>query len=120
VSEQVGYARMSTRAQALDALEILAEFGRELIRERTRAGIQVALARRGGRPRVMTSERHPVARTLRDAGWLTMSEIAWELGVGRSRLYALLAVRRAPDDAAGPSGHVGLGGLVHVGVGDHV
>jgi DNA invertase Pin-like site-specific DNA recombinase len=42
----------------------LAEFARDLIRERTRAGLAAARARgrRGGRPSVMTADKRAVAR----------------------------------------------------------
>jgi DNA invertase Pin-like site-specific DNA recombinase len=48
----------------------LAEFERELIRERTRAGLEAARAngRNGGRPSVMTSEKLRVVREMQPLG----------------------------------------------------
>ena len=49
----------------------------------------------GGRPTVMSSEKVAAARALRDAGELTMEEIASLLGVSRATLYRRLAKRDA-------------------------
>jgi DNA invertase Pin-like site-specific DNA recombinase len=66
----------------------LAEFERELIRERTRAGLAAARARgrRGGRPSVMTEERRALARRLYDEG-KPLASIAETLAVSRATLY---------------------------------
>lgn len=63
----------------------LAEFERELIRERTRAGLAAAVARgrKGGRPTVMTAERLELARRLRSEG-KSLKQIAGVLRVGAS------------------------------------
>jgi DNA invertase Pin-like site-specific DNA recombinase len=55
----------------------LAEFERDLIRERTRAGLDAARARgrNGGRPSVMTAEKLRVARELYDAREHTTAQI---------------------------------------------
>jgi DNA invertase Pin-like site-specific DNA recombinase len=78
----------------------LAEFERALLIERTRAGLEAARARGrlGGRPRVMSSEKVAAARVLRDAGDLSMEEIASLLGVSRATLYRRLAARD-PEEA---------------------
>lgn len=67
----------------------LAEFERDLIVERTNAGLAAARARgrTGGRPAVMTPAKLEVARQMHDAGTYTMAEIAETIGVGRSTLY---------------------------------
>src|SRR5512144_1899309 len=64
----------------------LAEFERDLIRERTRAGLEAARARgrSGGRPSVMTVEKLRVARELYDAREHTTAQIAAVLGVSRA------------------------------------
>jgi DNA invertase Pin-like site-specific DNA recombinase len=56
----------------------LAEFERDLIRERTRAALEAARARgrNGGRPSVMTAEKLRVARELYDAREQTTAQIA--------------------------------------------
>src|SRR5512144_2857526 len=64
----------------------LSEFERDLIRERTRAGLEAARARgrSGGRPSVMTVEKLRVARELYDAREHTTAQIAAVLGVSRA------------------------------------
>lgn len=73
----------------------LAEFERDLIHERTTAGLAAARARGrvGGRPRLLTSAQELVARTMYEQGSLTVAEIGTVLGVGRSTIYRVL--RRA-------------------------
>jgi DNA invertase Pin-like site-specific DNA recombinase len=70
----------------------LAEFERELIRERTKAGLEAARARgrKGGRPSVMTAEKLAAAKKLYESGDQTMAEIARSLSVSRSSLYRAL------------------------------
>ena len=67
----------------------LAEFERDLIRERTQAGLSAARARgrRGGRPPVMSAERLTVARAMYDSHEHTTAKIAEVLGVSRATLY---------------------------------
>ena len=70
----------------------LAEFERDLIRERTNAGLQAARARGrvGGRPTVFTEERRKTALAMRSAGE-DVSTIARVLGVSRASVYRSLA-----------------------------
>jgi DNA invertase Pin-like site-specific DNA recombinase len=67
----------------------LAEFERELIRERSQAGREIAKAagRLGGRPRKLTPDKATAALAMRDRGDMTMSQIARALGVGRTTHY---------------------------------
>jgi DNA invertase Pin-like site-specific DNA recombinase len=83
----------------------LAEFERDLIRERTRAGLEAARARgrNGGRPSVMTAEKLRVARELYEAREHTTAQIARVLGVSRATLYRHLAPA-APRPNTSPSG----------------
>ena len=69
----------------------IAEFERNLIRERTAVGLAAARARGrvGGRPRKMTQNRIRQAKRMRDNG-TPLSEIAEILGVGRTTLYRYL------------------------------
>ena len=71
----------------------LAEFERDLIRERTQAGLAAARARgrRGGRPAAMTAERAAVARQMYDSRQHTVAAIATTLGVSRATIYRSLA-----------------------------
>lgn len=70
----------------------LAEFERDLIRERTVAGLTAARARGrvGGRPRSLTPAQEEVARTMHKQGTLSVAEIGTALGVGRSTIYRVL------------------------------
>lgn len=69
----------------------MAEFERDLIRERTRAGLAAARSRGrvGGRPVVLTPALLADAQALLDAG-RGVPEVARTLGVGRSTLYRRL------------------------------
>lgn len=78
----------------------LAEFERDLIRERTHAGLAAARARgrRGGRPSVMTPAKLTVAREMYASGEHTVAAIATTIGVSRASGYRHL---RAPTDPGG-------------------
>ncbi len=67
----------------------LAEFEREIIRERTHAGLDAARARGrvGGRRPKMTPDKLATARALYDGKAHTMAQIAEIIGVGRATLY---------------------------------
>ena len=67
----------------------LAEFERELIRERTNAGLAAARARgrKGGRPVSMTPDKIKVAQQLYDAREHTVEQIAQTVGVSRKTIY---------------------------------
>jgi DNA invertase Pin-like site-specific DNA recombinase len=67
----------------------LAEFERDLIRERTAAGLAAARVRgrRGSRPSVMTAHKLQVAREMYRSGEYTVAAIATSLGVSRASIY---------------------------------
>lgn len=69
----------------------LAEFERELLRERVRAGLEAAAAagRRGGRPVKLTAEQVAAAVAMRETG-TPLAAVARVLGVSRSTLYRAL------------------------------
>jgi len=71
----------------------LAEFEREIIRERTMAGLESARARgrHGGRPRALDEGKARLARRLKNDGEHSVEEICSILGVGRSTLYRYLS-----------------------------
>ena len=77
----------------------LADFERSLIRERTKAGLEVAAARgrKGGRRSVVTPGVLKRARDMMDKG-LTVRQAAAALKIGKTPLYEAL---RAADEAAG-------------------
>jgi DNA invertase Pin-like site-specific DNA recombinase len=70
----------------------LGQFERDLIRERTRAGLDAAAARgrQGGRKPVVTNEKLKRAQALRAQGF-TVREVAARIKVGKTALYAALA-----------------------------
>lgn len=70
----------------------LAEFERDLIRERTKAGLAVAAARgrRGGRRPVVTPAKLKRARELIDDKGLTVREAAAAIKVSKTALYEAL------------------------------
>ena len=79
----------------------LAEFERDLIRERTSAGLAAARARGriGGRPTVWTEEKLTAAHQMRSSG-NDVSTIGRVLGVSRASVYrALRASGFDPDKA---------------------
>jgi len=67
----------------------LAEFERELIRERTNAGLTAARARGrvGGRPSVMTDDKVATVRQMYASNEYTISAIAEVVGVSRATVY---------------------------------
>ena len=71
----------------------LAEFERNLIRERTRAGLTAARARgrKGGRKKRLDPAKREVALRLYHERQHTVEEICRMMGVGRSTLYNYLA-----------------------------
>lgn len=67
----------------------LAEFERDIISERTMAGLRSARARgrHGGRPKIMTDKKLKMAQTLIESKEHTIKEICKIIGVSRSTLY---------------------------------
>jgi DNA invertase Pin-like site-specific DNA recombinase len=67
----------------------LAEFERNLIRERTNAGLKAARARGrvGGRPRKLTGQNLVMAQTLMADPKANVTAIAQQFGVSRATLY---------------------------------
>jgi len=79
-----------------------AEFERELIVERTRAGLAAARARgrRGGRPYKMTTAKLRLARASMGNPETMIRDLCAELGVTRQTLYRHVA----PDGSLRPDG----------------
>lgn len=82
----------------------LAEFERDLIRERTMAGLQAARARgrTGGRPTVWTTEKLKVARDMYARGDHDVAAIARVVGVSRASVYRALNVSFSAQDRRVP------------------
>lgn len=79
----------------------LAEFERDLIQERTTAGLAAARARGrlGGKPKGLSKQAESIAcaaETLYKEGKLTVSEIISQLGIARATFYNYLRHRNIP------------------------
>jgi DNA invertase Pin-like site-specific DNA recombinase len=74
----------------------LGQFEQDLIRERTRAGLNAAISRgrRGGRKPVMTAEKLRRACALIEQGF-TVREAAARIKVGKTALYVALSAKAA-------------------------
>jgi len=74
----------------------LAEFERNLIRERTQAGLQAARARGrlGGRPKALSQEKQALAVSLYDEKKHTVSQICQMMGISKPTLYKYIEVAR--------------------------
>lgn len=70
----------------------LAQFERDLIGERTNAGLEAARARgrRGGRPLKLDAKQVAEVRRLYDSKTVTVNQIASMMGVGRATVYRAL------------------------------
>jgi len=73
----------------------LAEFERNLIRERTTAGLMAARARgrRGGRPHVLTERQRSIAQALYSDKQHSIAEICQTLKVSKATLYRYIQTR---------------------------
>jgi DNA invertase Pin-like site-specific DNA recombinase len=73
----------------------LAEFERNINKERTRAGLRVARARgrKGGRPKKLDAEKTQLLYRLYDEQKLTIGEICGMLRISKSTLYTYLKRR---------------------------
>ncbi len=73
----------------------LAEFERDLIRERTNAGLTAARARgrKGGRKPALDAKKKEIALALHQNPNLSVSEICRTLGVSRATFYRSMAVK---------------------------
>ena len=71
-----------------------AEFERNIIRERTRAGLESARARgrQGGRPTLITPEKIQMAKTLHANTKLPIPDILKQMGITRSLFYKMLSI----------------------------
>jgi DNA invertase Pin-like site-specific DNA recombinase len=84
----------------------LAEFERDLIQERTQAGLKAARARgrKGGRPRGLTKQAKATAmaaETLYKEGRLTVQAICDQLGISKPTLYSYLRHRGVKPGSRG-------------------
>jgi DNA invertase Pin-like site-specific DNA recombinase len=77
----------------------LAQFERELVRERTLAGLAAARARgrKGGRPHILAPKQQKAALAMLRDREMSVSEIGKHFGVSRSTLYSLQAANKQPN-----------------------
>ena len=80
----------------------MAEYERNLIRERTMAGLKAARARgrMGGRPKSLDENQMKVAVALAEAGELTINQICEQVGCSRSTYYRQVAPRLQTGSAS--------------------
>lgn len=73
-----------------------AQFERDLIKERTLAGLQTARAqgRRGGRPKALNDDQIQEAYQLYDDREHTVKQICEMLGISKPTLYSYLRLRK--------------------------
>jgi DNA invertase Pin-like site-specific DNA recombinase len=90
-------------------MSALAQMERELIRERTQAGLAAARARGrlGGRKKVMDESKLSMAKRLLDAGE-SPSTVAKALGVGRATLYRAIKPAKSLKNMLMEMPNVGL------------
>jgi DNA invertase Pin-like site-specific DNA recombinase len=78
----------------------LAEFERDIIRERTQAGLTAARARgrKGGRPKKLNQRKVEIAKQLHNNRQTTVDEICRTLNISRATLYRYINVKPIPVD----------------------
>jgi DNA invertase Pin-like site-specific DNA recombinase len=83
----------------------LAEFERDLVRERTQAGLRAARARgrKGGRPRSLDATKLAQARSLHQDPANTIADICATLGISRATFYRHLPSRGETTQSDGRS-----------------
>lgn len=88
---------------------VFAEMERNLLRERTRAGLAAARARgrQGGRKPHLSADGLDTARRLMADPTLSMGEVASRVGVGRTTLYRALSRPVRTAEAAGAGSGAG-------------
>jgi DNA invertase Pin-like site-specific DNA recombinase len=74
----------------------LAEFERELIRERTNAGLSVARSRgrSGGRPKALTQKQIDILNQLAADPQISVADICKTLGIGRTTYYRYVSAEQ--------------------------
>lgn len=73
----------------------LAEFERDIIRERTNAGLQAARARgrKGGRPKALTGKKVAMAQELYNNKQNSIADICKSLNISRATLYRYINIK---------------------------
>src|SRR5204863_4600295 len=78
----------------------LAEFERDLIRERTQAGLLAARSRgrKGGQPKALTTKQASIAQALYDDKSNSISDICKTLHISRATLYRYVNVKQSMEN----------------------
>lgn len=97
ISEQLDTSTAMGKAM-FGMIGVMAELERDMIRERTQAGLEAARARgrKGGRPR-MNQKKVKAALALYDSQEYTVAEITKETGVSKALLYKELNKRKEAE-----------------------
>lgn len=84
----------------------LAEFERELIRERTLAGLEAARSRgrHGGRPPALDVKQRKAALAMMRNRDMSVAEVSRQFGVSRSTLYSIVAASKTAPDRSSARG----------------
>ena len=71
----------------------IAELERDIIKERTEAGLKAARARgrKGGRKKTVTKGQELEAKRLAEAGEIPITEICKQVGISRATYYRVIA-----------------------------
>ena len=77
----------------------LAEFERNLIRERTQAGLNAARARgrRGGRPKTLNPEKRVLAIELYERKEHTVNQVCQMMGISKPTLYKYIEEQKGTE-----------------------
>lgn len=91
----------------------MAEFERDIIRERTMAGLEAARARgrKGGRRRVMDDKKVALAQRMMADRETSAAEVAGALGVSKPTLYRYLRANVSGEASANGPGEPSVGNL---------
>ena len=75
---------------------VLAQFERDLVRDRTQVGLKAARARgrKGGRPRALDEKKLALARQLYKEGRVAPRDICRQLGISKATLYRYVSTRK--------------------------
>ena len=81
----------------------LAEFERDIIRERTQAGLQAARTRgkKGGRPKALKDKKIAMAQALYNDKNNSIAEICKTLNISRSTLYRYIEIGKRKEETTG-------------------
>ena len=88
--------RLAPQVDIFNQFAAVAEFERNLIRERTKAGLNAARARGrlGGRPKALDKNKQAIAVTLYDEKKHSIDDICKTLGVSKPTLYKYIKASR--------------------------